>query len=85
MLRRVVERSGAATRQLLRERNGAVAGRQFQQPRRGFAVDKSVNWDCFGVCGFLGFSARGGNGEVVYVDGCERGLGGGVRVDSAMR
>jgi hypothetical protein len=24
-----------------------------------------------------------GNGEVVYVDDCERGLGGGVRVDVA--
>lgn len=45
MLRRVAERSGAATKRLLRERNGAGAGRRFQQPRRGFAVDAQVNWD----------------------------------------
>ena len=59
MLRRVVERSGSATRRLLRERNGAVVGRRFQEPRRGFAVDAKVNWGCFGLwhrCGFLGFS-----------------------------
>lgn len=49
MLRRVVERSGCATRRVLRERNGAGAGRRFQQPRRGFAVDAKVNWGCCGV------------------------------------
>ena len=47
MLRRVVERSGSATRRLVRERDGPVAGRRFQQPRRGFAADFKVNWGCY--------------------------------------
>ncbi|KAG0571983.1 hypothetical protein KC19_VG058900 [Ceratodon purpureus] len=42
MLRRVVERSGSAARRVVRERSGVVAGRRFQQPQRGFAVDAKL-------------------------------------------